>query len=150
MRAARKAFTYVEAVLSILIFGILAAIILPHFVKEGFLGSLSLRAATTEITSDIRYTRQLAITNTGHYLIKFDFSAKEYKIYKDSIAPQNQTGQTKQISSQINCSGTDQFDFYSLGNCTFLGTGLLLSQGTSQNRVSAETTTGVVVVEKVS
>jgi len=155
MRFLKKSFTLVEVIFAITIMGILAAIVLPRFGKEGFVGSLALRTTTSQVASDIRYTRQLAITNpfnstAGHYLISFNFTAKEYKIYKDSISSQNQIGETKKISSGLTCSGTNQFDFYSLGNCVFTGTGLLLSLGTNQNRITVETPTGAVVVEKIS
>jgi len=138
--------------LAITIMGILAAIVLPRFGKEGFVGSLALRTATSQIASDIRYARQLAITNpfnstTGHYLISFNFTANEYKIYKDSISYQNQIGVTKKISKDLTYSGTNQFDFYSLGNCVFTGTGLALSSGTNNHTINVETPTGAVVVE---
>lgn len=143
-------FTLVEAILTIAIMGILAMVVLPHFVKEGFLGGLRLRSTTSQIASDIRYTRQLAITNSGHYLIQFDFNQREYRIYKDSALPANQIGETKKIPQETNCSGTSQFDFYSLGNGQFSGTGLLISEGTNQNRILVEIPTGVVVIEKIS
>lgn len=135
--------------MTIVIMGILAGVLLPHFIKEGFLAGLSLRTATSGVVSDIRYTRQLAITNSGHYLIKFDFIQKEYKIYKDSALAENQIGETKKISSDISCSGTDQFDFYALGNCLFNGTGLFLSLGLRQYRIVAEPPSGAVVIEKI-
>lgn len=117
----KKAFTLIEAISTVVIMGILAAVVLPRFVKGDFIQSLALRTATTQIASDIRYARKLAIANSGHYLIKFDFSQKEYRIYRDSINPANQIGETKSMPSEITCSGSDQFDFYSLGNVLFLG-----------------------------
>lgn len=146
----KRSFTLVEAILAILIIGILAAVILPRFGQDDFVGGLTLRATSSQIASDIRYTRQLAITNSNHYLIKFDFVQKEYKIYKNSISPGNQIGVTKKISSAVTCTGTDQFDFYSLGNCLFSGTGLIISQGASQYKISVEIPTGVAVIEKLS
>lgn len=150
MYGLKRAFTLVEAILTIAIMGILAMVVLPHFVKEGFIGKLTLRSATSQIASDIRYTRQLAVTNSGHYLIQFNFSQKEYKIYKDSALPVNQVGETKKIPPEASCSGTSQFDFYSLGNCLFNGTGLLISEGTNQNRISVEIPTGAAIIEKIS
>ncbi len=132
--------------MTIIIMGILAAVVLPRF-GGGFVENLTLRTATSGITSDIRYTRQLAITNAGHYLIGFDFSQKEYKIYRDSILPANQVGETKKIPAGVNCSGTNQFDFYSLGNAGFNGSGLNLSVATRQHRIRVEPSSGAVVIE---
>lgn len=150
MYGQKKSFTLVEAILTIAIMGILAAVVLPRFVKGGFIAGLTLRTAASQITSDIKYTRRLAITHSRTYIIKFDFIQKEYKIYRDSISAENQVGETKKISSQIICTGTDQFDFYSLGNVFFVGEGLLLSLNTSQYKIIAELPTGAVVVEKIS
>jgi len=150
MYGKKRAFTLTEAVLTIVIMGILAVVILPHFVNEGFVGGLTLRSATSGITADIKYTRQLALTNSGHYLIKFDFNQREYNIYKDDILPGNQVGEVKKISSDIALSGTDQFDFYPLGNCLFSGEGLSLSLSANQYRIIVEPPSGAVVIEKIS
>lgn len=150
MDGRKSSFTLVEAILTIAIMGILAAVVLPHFVKTGFVEGLTLRSAVSQVASDIRLTRRLAITDSGHYIIKFDFSQKEYKIYKNSISPSNQIGEAKKIPSGISCSGTDQFDFYSIGNVLFSGAGLFLSFNTSQYQIMAELPTGAVVIEKIS
>ena len=149
----KKALTLTEAILTLVIMGILAAVVLPRFGGTGLISNLKLRSTSSQITSDIRYTRRLAITNSGYYIIKFcctlDCTSKEYRIYKNSISPENQIGETKKISSDITCSGTDQFDFYSIGNVLFSGTGLLLSLDSSQYQITAELPTGAVVIEKI-
>jgi len=152
MDGRKSSFTLVEVILTIVIMGILAAVVLPRFVKTGFIEGLTLRSAVSQVASDIRYTRRLAITNSRHYIIKFDFIQKEYKIYKDSILPSNQIGETKKIPGNISCSGTGQFDFYSLGNCLLspISGGFSLSLTTSQYRITAEPPTGAVIVEKMS
>ena len=130
-----------------MIMGILAAIVLPRFGKAGFAGSLTLRTVTSQIASDIRYTRQLAITKASRHYIKFTFPT-EYAIYDNNGI---KIGETKKIPSAVACSGTSQFDFSSIGACTLGGgTYLSLSSGTNQNRITAETSTGAVVVEKIS
>jgi len=129
---------------------LLAAVVLPRFIKGGFREGLSLRTTTSEIASNLRYARQLAITNSGHYIIKFNFVLKEYTIYINSVSAGNQIGETKKLSDSLTYAGTDQFDFYSLGNCVFLGAGISLSFGTSQYQISVESPTGAVVIEKIS
>jgi len=148
MRFLKKSFTLVEAILAITIMGILAAIVLPRFGKEGFVESLTLRTTTSQIASDIRYTRQLAITKASRHYIKLDFPNKEYAIYDNNGI---QISETKKIPSVVVCSGAGQFDFSSIGGCTLGGgTYLLLSLSTHQNRITVETPTGAVVVEKIS
>jgi len=149
MHCRKKSFTLVEVILTITIIGIMALVVLPRFGRDGFLEGLSLRSTASQFASDIRYARSLAVANSGHYLIKFDFTSKEYKIYKDSILLANQVGETKKIPSDITCSGTDQFDFFALGNAVFTPPGLSLSLGTAQYRITAEQPTGAVVVEKI-
>ncbi len=150
MHCRKKSFTLVEAILTVAIIGIMALVVLPRFGKEGFLEGLSLRSTASQVASDIRYTRSLAVANSGHYLVKFDFTRKEYKIYKDSVLPTNQVGETKKIPSDITCSGTDQFEFFALGNAIVMPPGLSISLGTAQYRIAAEQPTGAVVVEKIS
>lgn len=146
MDGRKSAFTLVEAILTIAIMGILAVVVLPHFVKAGFIEGLTLRSAASQIASDIRYTRRLAIANSGQYTIRFNLNSNEYSI----ISPTNQTIETKKIPSDITCSGTDQFDFYPLGNCSYNGGGLFISIGTTQYKIVAEPPTGAVVIEKIS
>lgn len=136
--------------MTIAIMGILAGIVLPRFFQGSFIKDLTLRAATAQVASDIRYTRRLAITNSGHYLIVFNFTRKEYAIYKDTISLATQIGETKKIPPEITCFGTNQFDFYSFGNALFIGDGLSLSVQSSQKRIMVEPPTGAVTIEKIS
>ncbi len=150
MRGKKEAFTLIEAILAVVIIGIITAIVLPRFIKTGFIQGPVLRSTTSQIAADIRYTRRLAITSTNHYLIKFDFNLKEYRIYKDSISPNNQSGETKKIPADVTLSGTEQFDFYPLGNAVFSGTGLnILADETHQYRIMVEPPSGAVLVEKL-
>jgi type II secretory pathway pseudopilin PulG len=144
MDGSRSAFSLVEAILTVVIIGILAAIILPHFIKGGFVQDLTLRTATAQIASDIRYTRQLAITNSAPHSIIFNFSQKEYGIYRGTTP----VGEIKKIPPEITYSGTSRFDFSSPGSCSFSGDGLLLNSTSSQYQIKVEPPTGVVVVEK--
>lgn len=150
MQRKKRAFTLIEAIFTVVVIAILAAVILPRFIKTGFTQGFVLRAFASQVAADIRYTRSLAITNTGHYLIKFDFNLKEYRIYKDSISPANQVGETKKIPAAVLPSGSDQFDFYSLGNASFTGNGLnITTDATQQYQISVEPPSGAVLVEKL-
>lgn len=144
----KRAFTLVEAILGIVIVGILASIILPRFIKEGFISNLTLRTATSQIASDIRYTRSLAVTHSLNHIIDFNFKTKEYRIYRDRVSSNNQIGETKKIPEDISCSGTDQFVFYPLGNCSYKGQGISLSLSSGQYTIKVEPPSGVVVIDK--
>lgn len=145
-----KAFSLVEVILTVAIIGVLASVLLPRFIKAGFIEGLTLRKATSQISSDIRYTRQLAITNAIRHIIRFDFARREYRIYQDSVSSTNQVGETKTVPPNTSCSGTSQFDFYPLGNAVSSGTGLNLTLDTHQYRITVEPPSGAVVVEKIS
>ena len=148
MESFKKGFTLIEAILVIVIMGIVAMVVLPRFFQGNFLKNLELRTEVHQVGSDIRLTRQLALTNSAHYLIKFDFSNNKYAIYKETAQPENLVGEIKEISSKITCSGTNQFDFYSIGNAVFSGRGLFLALESARYQIIVEPPSGVVVVEK--
>jgi len=151
MQRQRNAFTLIEAILTVAVIGILAAVILPRFIKADFIRGSVLSVATSGVAADIRYTRRLAVTHSSHYLIKFDFALREYRIYQDSLSPDNQVGQTKKIPAEVFLAGTEQFDFYSLGNAIFSGNGLNISTDEAhQYRITVEPPSGAVIVEKIS
>jgi type II secretory pathway pseudopilin PulG len=152
MKSSRRSFTLLELILGIFVMGVLALVVVPRFAGTGFFETVTLRGVTSQVAADVRYARQLAITNAGHYLINFNFTSNTYVIYKNSLLPANQVGEIKDISSDVNCSGVSQFDFYALGNGVFnaaAGTGLFLSSGLHQYRVTIEPPTGVASVEKI-
>jgi len=146
----KKGFSLVEVILTLLILGILSAVILPRFGGQGLLGNFALKTTSSQISSDMRFTRQLAITNSVNYLIQFDFAQKEYRIYKETIAPENQVQDPRKIPTDVSCSGTGEFTFSPLGSALFSGNGLVLSSGGKQYRITVEPPTGAVVIEKIS
>lgn len=149
MQHKNKAFSFIEAILTVAVIAILAAVILPRFIKGDFIRGSVLNTAASGIASDIRYTRSLAVTDAGHYLIKFDFNLKEYRIYKDNISPDSQIGQAKKIPAAVLLAGTGQFDFYPLGNAEFSGNGLdIFTDEANQYKITVEPPSGAVSVEK--
>lgn len=149
----KKAFTTIEVILIILLLAVWLGVALPRFGAGDILNKYRLKAAAYEANSEIKYTRSLAIANARTYIIKFDFVQKQYRIYRDSIAAENQVGETKTIPAQITCSGTDQFDFTSLGEASWpAGTGetnFSIPSG-SQYRITATPATGTTYLQKIS
>ncbi len=144
----KKGFSLVEVILTLLVLGILSAVVIPRFGGNNFLGEFGLKGISSQIASDIRLTRQLAITQSDHYLIKFNCAQKEYNIYKASALPENAIQESKKLPSNVSCSGTTQFDFYPIGNCIFSGSGLVLSSGGKQRSVTVEPPSGAVLIEE--
>lgn len=149
-------FALFEAILVVVIMGILAALALPRLSqRRPFYYDLVLRSTVSEIAADIKYTRSLAITNSGCYLINFDLARREYAIFKDSLSNANQIGETRKISDKVGFSATSssRFEFYSLGNAAYSGPGLEVARALAgyayYYRISVEPPTGIVFVEKV-
>ena len=78
-------YTTLEILLVIIVLAVLVAIVLPRFGAGDLLNKQSLKTIAYNIASDIRATRQLAMSNaqTWTYSIQFDFAQKQYSI----IAP---------------------------------------------------------------
>ena len=107
----RSGFTFVEAILVIVITGILAGIAIPML--DVFGRNLAYITAR-QIVTDLRYTRTLAVTSgTRHYLRFFpaggdvDGEYTSYAIYRDGVSdPIDNTA--KSISVRVNCSSTPE------------------------------------------
>jgi|GEM_PF-2191658 len=148
-KKSKKGLTLVETILAAAIMGVTAMVLLPRFIQESYLGDTKLRTAVTEIVSAIRLARQTAVTHGGHYLIYFNFSSCQYAIYNNSYSAANQVGAVGTYNIGINCSGTNQFDFYSLGNAVFTGSGIRCSAKNSAYDITIDPTTGATDVDKV-
>jgi Tfp pilus assembly protein FimT len=137
-------YTTLEILLVIILLAVFVAIVLPRFGAGDLLNKQSLRAIAYNIASDIRATRQLAMTNAQAwtYSIQFDFAQKQYSI----IAP-DKTIETKTIPSAVTASGTPRYDFSSLG-ATATGTiNLTIASGESWT-VTVNGPTGTVRIQK--
>jgi prepilin-type N-terminal cleavage/methylation domain-containing protein len=148
-KKSKKGLTLVEIIMAAAIMGVTALVLLPRFVQESYLESNKLRAAVTELVSSIRLARQTAVTKGGHYLLYINFSNNQYAIYNNSYSVANQVGNGGTFNSAVNCSGTNQFDFYALGNAVFSGSGLRCSVKNSAYDITVDPTTGATDVEKV-
>lgn len=150
-------FALFETVLVVVIMGILAAVIVPRFAASGY-GRMRARSVTSQLAADLRYARSLAITNSDHYYVVFDFAAQpqttqpaRYTIYRGSVAPPHKIGETKQFPLNVFYWGSTEIRFFSWGSS---------SGGTCQVSVTTpsimaymitiDAPTGVVRVEKQS
>ena len=79
--SAKKAMTVLEVIMVFFIVAILAVSVIPRFQIHY---EVKLQAATKRVTSDIRYTQSLAVTQHQDYVIEFDVGSDIYQVYRVS------------------------------------------------------------------
>ena len=145
-------FTLIEALLIILLIGILAAIAIPRIGSS----EKSAYSSARQIVSDLRYTRTLAVTTGQRHYLKF-FPASglytsstklvTYGIYRDEASTDVQIGDTRIISTKVTCTSTlEEFNFNYLGIGTAGLDGLITI---STYRVSVNASTGRIYESKI-
>jgi len=141
-------FTLIELIMIIAVVGILTAISLPQIGGSDFFEKLKCRTVGHHITSDIRYTRRLAITNGKDYRINFDFGAHTYDVEHDVGGTWTSVGQDypKTVESEVTLSGINIFEFDKLGGATLHGV-LNMSIGAQNRTITVDEITGSVVLE---
>ncbi|RKY32172.1 MAG: hypothetical protein DRP74_03180 [Candidatus Omnitrophota bacterium] len=143
-------YTSVELLLVIILIGVWVAVVLPRFNGGDLFKKAKLKTAAYNIVSDIRFVRNLAITNAKTYIIDFDFVQNEYRIYKESVAAENQVEETRIIPEVVSCSGENQLNFSSLGSVSFAADGVInLTSGRGQYRIMVIHATGSAYIENL-
>lgn len=92
-----RGFTTVELLTIIAIIGILAIISVPAYRQIS--PTINLNSTTRELSSDLRYAQQLAVTEQIAYAVNFDLDNNQYTIINtqsESII------KTKSLDSQVN------------------------------------------------
>jgi Tfp pilus assembly protein FimT len=147
-RVNEKSYTTIEVILIIILISVWAVILLPRFGGSNLFAKANLKTATYNIASDIRHTRGLAITNNRPYIINFDFTQNNYKIYQWSIAPANQVGETKKIPSKVAGAGSITYTFSYLGEAAGTGATTFSISSGEKWTVSVIRATGTVHIDK--
>lgn len=147
-------FSLTELILVLAIVGILAVIAIPRLGGKDFFIRLTLRTASSQIASDIRHARSLAVANGKRYVVEFYPDEREYGIYFDTAMPENLVDEIKKVPDGINMyfNIEKRFVFERLGNASVSGT---LSLKTGENKgyqynIIVESVTGAVLVEKIT
>ena len=139
----KKAFTLVEIIITVLLVGILAAIVMPRLGGKDVLDQFRTRALAHEIAVDMGYARRLAITNSQDYEIKFNTGLGTYDITTGTPPKSIGVDFPKTIPSNISISGKKTFEFQKLGNARAGGT-LTVTCGTHTYNVTVDSVTGSV------
>ncbi|CUV65953.1 conserved hypothetical protein, putative N-terminal methylation [Sulfurovum sp. enrichment culture clone C5] len=96
----RKAFTMIEAIMVIVVMGIIAAVAIPRLEND------SLQEASDQILSDIRYTQHLALTDDVTNPNDNEWQRHFWRIQFQNMAASN-TGWTYSVGSSRDVGGTN-------------------------------------------
>jgi len=144
----QRAYTILEVLLVILLIAVWVGVTLPRFGGGGILNKYRLRTTVYNISSDMRSVRMQAINNagTGKYSIRFDSAPNDYHI----ISPGGPILETKEIPTGVGWTGTNQYNFYALGNADWSGTGAITFTIASGEKwtIAVSGPTGTVRIQK--
>lgn len=131
-----RGFTLLEMLIVISIIGIIALFGLPAY--EQVAPNLALSSVSKDISTDLRYAQQLAVTEQVIYSIIFNTVNNSYQIVNSSSG---QTLQTKNVDrritiEQITGLASDTVNFTPTGAVT--ESGQIILKNTSNKRVTIE------------
>lgn len=142
----KRAFSLIEVMLSVVILGILAAISLPRL-NYAIISKHKADTTARTITSDLRRTRSLAITNaatnTSGFALNMIGSAP-YNSYRIVDLSDSSTVDTISLDSQVTCTGGNSFQFGPLGNRTGSTSSLTVSAQGKTLTINIISATGIV------
>ncbi|MFA5125138.1 MAG: GspH/FimT family pseudopilin [Patescibacteria group bacterium] len=82
VRSNLAGFSLLELVVVIALLGIITGVGLPYY--QSFTVSLQLQGAARDLTSDLRYAQQQAVTTQANYRLVFDINQNLYTVENDS------------------------------------------------------------------
>ena len=136
-------FTIIELVAIVAIIGILVVMAMPRL---GAFGKSEARTTSRQIIADMRCARRLAIATAKDHVVRFYPSGgpyDEYRFFQQDGETEEQVGESRQISEQIVCTGTEEITFNPLGYTS--GSAMIsLSAGAEQYEVNVVAATGRV------
>ncbi len=114
-------FSLIELLIAIGILAIIAIICVPFF--DGAIKNYNLSSATRDLTSDLRYAQQLAVTTQVNYSVSFNVNSNSYQIKNTATSTAIKTVTIKNNIRLQNISGLTS------STVTFNATGAALSIG---------------------
>ncbi len=150
MKRDKAGISLIEGVFVLLLLAILAAAVLPRF-QMGAVRQQTAKTLARQIAADLRYTRQLALTNAadnpdGYELVMN--GSGSYTGYTIRNRQNGQTLQTSSIATEIQCTGGRTFSYSPLGSLTG-DTALHVAAGNRQYAVTIFPTTGSVLCREI-
>jgi prepilin-type N-terminal cleavage/methylation domain-containing protein len=137
-----RGFTLAEVLLAVAIIGILMAVALPR-VRAAAVGKYRAKGVAQRIVADLRYCRALAVTGGVDHLLAIYPADGQYRIYRDSVDPDNQIGQPRLVDERVTLSGDTLFVFEPGGNAAAgTGTALSVAEGNFRWNISVVVPTG--------
>ncbi len=137
-------FTLIELLMTLLIIGTLSAAAFSRFNPAIF----TLRSASDDLVSAIRYTQQQAMSHGGLSLYAILINSNGYSVTRDGAAdidPMSGSNGFQQNWSDINFSPSLQITFDGQGDPGLAAPlTITLTQGTESRQVIIEKTTGFV------
>jgi len=110
--------TLLETIMLIAIIGMLAILSIP---RSGSIAGHAAHTTARQLIADMRYTRGLAIATAKTHVLRFSAGYTEYTIFNVDGKKEEQVGETREIRSNVACSGPDQIIIYSFGNADSSG-----------------------------
>ena len=135
--------TLLETIMLIAIIGMFTVMSIPRI---GTTDKQSAHAVARRIIADMRYARQLAVSDASNHIVRFSpavGSHTEYRILRVAGETEELVGQIKQIPVEITCAGPEEFTFTPLGSATSNGL-ISLTGGGGQYDINVVATTGRV------
>ena len=144
-----KGFTLIESTLVVIVIGMIAVIAVPRIL---LMDKNIVHATVRQMTADMRYTRNLAVTNMENHIVKFSPAGGPYTKYEIFRASDMVNSvKSRDIPPEVECTAAGGFDvadeltFTHLGSVNSAGQIILVSEpeGSSEN-VSVVRVTGRV------
>jgi len=147
MAKLKKGFSLAELIIIVVIIGIMALVAMPKL-QFGALRRKKAETTASKVVTDLRLTRQLAITNaadnTNGYQLTMQGGAP-YRSYVITNLKTSEVVDTYAIDSEVSCTGDTLFKFGPLGNLlTGSGTSLTVSSNGKSFAITIVSATGMV------
>jgi len=147
-----KGFTLIEAILMMIIVGILAAVLMPR-IDFGLSGVASAEGAAQMIASDIRYVQECAMANRVSKTVRFVIGQFAYT-FDATVPPTNMLDPSGQLPSGVTITNNSTnpyiVTFNSLGEPIVGGAGWLEVTGGGQTkRITVENYTGKASIPSI-
>ena len=114
-----KGFTLIESTLVVIVIGMIAVIAVPRIL---LMDKNIVHATVRQMTADMRYTRNLAVTNMENHIVKFSPAGGPYTKYEIFRASDMVNSvKSRDIPPEVECTAAGGFDVADELTFTHLG-----------------------------